>query len=129
MAKIEAKFSVRSDGFEGFAKRVREHAAAMDRGASIASEITITLSSPLEMRRLLTPKRTELLEILATKGSRSTVRLATDVRRSESSVNRDLKLLRSVGAVELHSTHTDKRQVTMASASAERYEFVSSFGR
>lgn len=128
MAKVETKFSIRSDGFEGFAKRVREHAAALDRGESIPSEITITLSSPLEMRRLLTPKRTELLEILARNGSRSTVRLAKDLRRSESSVNRDLKLLHSVGAVELHSTQADKRQVIMASASAERYEFVSSFG-
>ncbi len=88
-AKNKTKIVIKNDGFEGFIRRGREHAKALDKGETLPSEITISFETPTEMMRVFTVKRTELLEKLTQDGQQPISQLATKLKRKRTAVTRD----------------------------------------
>lgn len=125
-----AKVTFHSDGFEGFRRRVLEHARALDRGEPIRTETTLSFESPSEMFRVLSPKRLDLLQTLASKGGRPVEDLAKELGRTGLSVSRDVGILKRLGAVSTTRRGTDEAKgKVIVEAVAARFTFVSSIGR
>ena len=86
------------DGFEGWAKRAKARAKAMDEGRRLTPSRGITFESAADMVRLLTPARLNLLEAV----KRKTVpiqELAVTLGRDVSAVRRDVVALEKFGIV------------------------------
>jgi predicted transcriptional regulator len=92
------KTMVYTDGFEGWAKRARARAKAMDEGRPFPPSRGITFESPAEMVRLLTPARLDLLEKVK-KQTVSVTELARWLGRDVSAVRRDVSALEKFGIV------------------------------
>ena len=56
------KLQIHTDGFDGWAKRARERAKAMDEGRDFPPSKGITFESAADMVRLLTPARLDLIQ-------------------------------------------------------------------
>jgi predicted transcriptional regulator len=129
MANAKIKIQVRSDGLDGFIRRGRARARALDSKAPLPSERIITFQSPAHMFRVLTPKRYDILQHLADTGAQSVSSLAQKLRRRRSAVSRDLSILSSVGAVHTASIpNTGHGRMTVASPVASRLEIVNVIG-
>jgi len=96
------KTMIHTDGFEGWAKRARATAKAMDAGLPFLPSRGITFESPAEMVRLLTPARLDLFAKVK-KRTVSIKDLAQTLGRDVSAVRRDVSALEKFGIV--HSKH------------------------
>jgi predicted transcriptional regulator len=92
------KTTIYTDGFEGWAKRARATAKAMDAGLPFPPSRGITFESPAEMVRLLTPARLDLFATLKKK-TFSIKDLANALGRDVSAVRRDVSALEKYGIV------------------------------
>jgi predicted transcriptional regulator len=90
------KTTIRTDGFEGHAKRALTRARKLDRGESIEAEVTLTFADPLDMLEVLTANRLRLVE--AARARRHSVSsLAAALKRDPKSVRRDVVKLEQAG--------------------------------
>lgn len=91
--------TIHTDGFEGWAKRARPRAKALDESRKVTPSRGITFESAAEMARLLTPARLDLFD-------RVKVRpyplkdLAASLKRDVSAVRRDVTALEKYGIVQ-----------------------------
>jgi predicted transcriptional regulator len=92
------KTTIHTDGFEGWAKRAKARAKAMDEGRAFPPSRGITFESPAEMVRLLTPARLNLFEKVK-KRTVSIKDLAAALGRDVSAVRRDVVALEKFGIV------------------------------
>ena len=129
MTANRTKVTVKNDGFEGFIRRGREHAKALDDGKTLPSEIVINFETPAEMMWVFTHKRTELLEKLTQEGKQPIHRLADRLKRKRTAVSRDVGVLQKLGVVSTRSvTNPGHGKLLMVSPLAKRYEFTWSVG-
>ena len=94
--KKKSRVSVTADGVEGFFRRAREHARRLDRGESVAPEITVTFESVADMLRVLSAERVRLLHA-ARRRATPISDLASGLDRDTRAVSRDVDLLESFG--------------------------------
>ena len=92
------KTTIRTDGYEGWAKRARARAQKMDRGEKIAASRTITFESPMDIFEVLTPERVRLCMVARTKPY-SVTGLAMELKRDPKSVRRDVLKLEKYGVL------------------------------
>lgn len=95
---LPATIKIRTDGFEGWAKRARTRAKAMDEGRPFPPSRGITFESAADMVRLLTPARLDLFQAVR-KRSVSIKELAEVRGRDASAVRRDVSALEKFGIV------------------------------
>jgi predicted transcriptional regulator len=113
------KTMIHTDGFEGWAKRARATAKAMDAGLPFPPSRGITFESPAEMVRLLSPARLDLLEAVK-KQTFSIRELAAVLGRDVSAVRRDVSALQKFGIVQSkHVVNPGHGRVRMVSAPAK----------
>ncbi len=123
--KAKTKVTIENDGFEGFIRRGRVHAKALDKGETLPSEITISFATSAEMMRVFTLRRTELLEKLTQEGQQPINRLATKLRRKRTAVNRDIGLLKKIGVLSTSFvSNPGHGRLLMVSPLAKQYEFI-----
>jgi predicted transcriptional regulator len=94
--KKKVRVSVTADGAAGFFRRAGEHARRLDRGVSLAPEITVTFESIGDMLRVLSAERVRLLRV-ARKRATPISDLANGLDRDTRAVSRDVDLLESFG--------------------------------
>ena len=112
------KIKIRTDGFEGWAKRARARAKAMDRGRPFPPSRGITFESAADMVRLLTPARLNLFETVKKK-TLPIQELAEMLGRDVSAVRRDVVALEKFGIVSSrHVANPGHGRVRMISAPA-----------
>ena len=85
-----------ADGAAGFFRRAGEHARRLDRGVSLAPEITVTFESVGDMLRVLSAERVRLLRVARERATPISV-LANGLDRDTRAVSRDVDLLESFG--------------------------------
>jgi len=92
------KTMIHTDGLEGWAKRAKARAKAMDEGRPFPHSRGITFENAADMVRLLTPARLNLFE--AVKKQTVSIRdLAQVLGRDVSAVRRDVTALEKFGIV------------------------------
>ena len=89
---------IKTDGFEGYAKRAVLRARKLDRREPIKPEITLTFGNPLDMLEVLTAERIRLVQKVRTK-SVSISALAASLGRDPKSVRRDVLKLERAGVI------------------------------
>ncbi len=94
--KKKVRVSVTADGAAGFFRRAGEHARRLDRGVSLAPEITVTFESVGDMLRVLSAERVRLLRV-ARERATPISDLANGLDRDTRAVSRDVDLLESFG--------------------------------
>ena len=72
-----SKIRVTNGGVKGFFERSREHARRLDRGESLAPEVTVSFENANDIVSVLSPQRIRVLE-LAKKGPKPVAILAGD---------------------------------------------------
>ena len=92
----KSKVNITTGTVDEFFGRIRSHAAALDRGESLPSEITITFEDPLEMLNVLTSERVRLLR-KAKAGALPISALADGLKRDVRAVSRDVVRLEKAG--------------------------------
>jgi len=92
------RVNIRTDGFEGYAKRAMARARKLDRGIPIRAEMTVTFEDPLAMLEVLTAERLRLLKQLRTKPLTMSA-LAAALNRDTRSVRRDVSKLEYFGVL------------------------------
>lgn len=93
---MRIKTTIRTDGFEEFAKRAVARARKLDRGEAIEAEVALTFADPLDMLEILTANRVRLVE--AARARRHSVSsLAAALKRDPKSVRRDVVKLEQAG--------------------------------
>ncbi len=125
MAGANRKISIRDDGMQGFVRRARQHAQALDRGETLPAETTVSFVNSVAMSSVFTPMRIVLLETIVADGAMPVNLLARRLKRERSAVARDVKLLRDTGVVETERViNPGHGRVTVVKPLARRYEFV-----
>jgi predicted transcriptional regulator len=92
----KSKVTIATDTAEGFFNRVRRNAAKLDRGETIAPEISIIFEDPLELLNVLTAERVRLLR-WAKSGSQPITEMAIGLKRDLRAVSRDVMRLEKAG--------------------------------
>jgi predicted transcriptional regulator len=92
------KTTIHTDGFEGWAKRARAHAKALDQGRKLTPSKSVTFETAAEMARLLTPARLVLFDCLRVH-PRPIKELAASLKRDVRAVRRDVSALEKYGIV------------------------------
>ena len=82
-----------------------ETAEALSRGESVCEESGIYFTSIEALRRVITPRRMELLHIIKTTRPKSLNQLARFARRNIKNVAEDVKFLTQVGLLETETTN------------------------
>jgi predicted transcriptional regulator len=90
------------------AKETMEHISA---GKAVQKVHDTNFTSYEAMRKVLTPRRLELLHIIKEKNPHSVYELARLVGRDLRNVNDDLAILTNIGLVELRGTKKGRKQV------------------
>jgi predicted transcriptional regulator len=90
------KIQVTNGGVKGFFERSREHARRLDRGESLAPEVTVSFENVDDIVSILSPQRIRVLE-LAKKGPKPVASLANGLNRDLRAVSRDVDLLERFG--------------------------------
>jgi predicted transcriptional regulator len=125
----KVKVSIKSESFEEYAVGALARARAMDRGEPIASEIVLSFSRPTEMMRLITAKRTELLEKVTADGPQPVNGLAAKLKRDRRAVSRDISVLEEMGLVSTSLVDNPGHgRLRMVRPAAKRYEFHAQIG-
>ncbi len=96
------KIQIYTDGFDGWAKRARERAKAMDKSRAISPSRGIAFENAADMVRLLTPARLDLIQTVK-KRQISIPKLAASLGRDPSAVRRDVDALEKFGIVSSRS--------------------------
>ena len=121
------RMTVRSDGFEGYAKRALARAKRLAGNQKIEPEMTITFETPLAMLDLLTAERIRLCEV-ARKQPFSITALATALKRDPKSVRRDVLKLERVGVVRIREqVNPGHGRVRIVEPVAEKFELRARF--
>ena len=92
----KSKVTIATDTAEGFFNRVRRNAAKLDRGETIAPEISIIFEDPLELLNVLTAERVRLLR-WAKSGSQPITEMDIGLKRDLRAVSRDVMRLEKAG--------------------------------
>jgi predicted transcriptional regulator len=87
------------DGAEGFFRRARAHARALDAGERLPNEVVIAFENPVDMMKMLTGERLRLLHSLREVGETRIGDLADRLGRDKRAVSRDVKAMRVHGLV------------------------------
>jgi predicted transcriptional regulator len=112
------KTKIHIDGFDGWAKRARARAKAIDEGRPFPSSRGVTFESAAEMARLLTPARLNLFAKVK-KQTVSIQELARLLGRDVSAVRRDVVALERFGILDSHQVvNPGHGRVRMVSAPA-----------
>jgi predicted transcriptional regulator len=112
------KTKIFTDGFEGWAKRGRSRAKAIDEGRRITPTKEITFENAAEMARLLTPARIDLFECVKQRAL-PMKDLAASLKRDVRAVSRDVSALEKYGIVESeHVVNPGHGRVRVVSAPA-----------
>jgi predicted transcriptional regulator len=90
------KITITTGSVEEFFARVRDNAAKLDNGESIAPGTTIMFEDPLEMLNVLTYERVRLLRT-AKMGALPIAKLASELDRDLRAVSRDVVRLEKAG--------------------------------
>lgn len=90
------KVTITTGSVDDFFRSVRENAARLDAGKSIAPGTTIIFEDPLEMLNVLTYERMRLLRT-AKKGAVPIAKLASELDRDLRAVSRDVVRLEKAG--------------------------------
>jgi len=88
-------------------KEFGERAEAIERGEKVKKETGVYFTSFKAFRKVLTPKRLELLHIIKTKKPSSINELARMAKRDVKNVADDVKYLEQIGLIE--KEETDRR--------------------
>ncbi|MFY9675952.1 MAG: hypothetical protein WB817_20415 [Terriglobales bacterium] len=119
-----SKIRVTNGGVKGFFERSREHARRLDRGESLAPEVTVSFENANDIVSVLSPQRIRVLE-LAKKGPKPVAILASGLNRDLRAVSRDIDLLERFGLLrsryETNPGHGKRRIVEPRAA---RYQLV-----
>jgi len=94
--KKKVKVRITNHGVEGFFTRAREHARKLDRGETLASEVTVSFESTADLMKVLSPQRICVLRT-AKQGAVSVSSLAGALHRDTRAVSRDVDLLEKMG--------------------------------
>ncbi|HUX27911.1 MAG TPA: HTH domain-containing protein [Terracidiphilus sp.] len=92
----KGKVTITTGTVDEFFGHVRSRATKLDRGESIAPEVTITFEDPLEMLNVLTSERVRLLR-RAKAGAVPISDLASSLKRDVRAVSRDVSRLEKAG--------------------------------
>lgn len=112
------KTKVHTDGLEGWAKRARSRAKAMDEERDFPLSKGITFENAAEMVRLLTPARLDLFRTVKNR-TVSIKDLASSLGRDLSAVRRDVVALEKFGIVaSRHVVNPGHGRVRVVSAPA-----------
>jgi predicted transcriptional regulator len=112
-----------SSGAEGFFKRARVHAKALDRGEKIPSEIVIAFENPADFLRMITSEKMRLLHLLRDEGESPISALAARLRRNRRAVSRDVNSLKEHGLVKTrYVTNSGHGRNLMVTRAARRLE-------
>ena len=95
MARI---MKIGADSAEGFFKRSLERARKLDRGEKLLAEMRVTFENPADLMRAVTAKRVELISAIR-KQPAALSELAQTLKRDRAAVDRDVKVLVSLGLV------------------------------
>ncbi len=120
--------SFKSEAFEDFRRGALERAKAVDRRERLPSKSIVSFESPVELARLLSPRRVALLQSLSATGSQSLSRLAEALGRKRTAVKKDAAILAEVGAVFLTRRVRDGIRETWVKPAARHFEFNSTIG-
>lgn len=123
----KVKISVDPSGAEGFFRRAREHARALDRGEVLKEEAVIAFEDPADMMHMLTTERIRLLGSLKRDGAAPITDLALRLGRNKRAVNRDVVALREHGLLATrYVTNTGHGRNLVVSPAAKRLELKAS---
>ena len=86
------------DSADGFFKRSLERAGKLDQGERLLAEMRVTFEDPTDMMRALTAKRVELIAAIRRQPF-ALSELAQTLKRDRAAVDRDVKVLVSLGLV------------------------------
>jgi predicted transcriptional regulator len=92
----KGRVTITTGAVDGFFRRMRDHAASLDRGESLPANVTITFEDPLEMLNVLTSERVRLLR-KAKAGALPISDLASGLKRDVRAVSRDVVRLEKAG--------------------------------
>ena len=87
------------EGAEGFFRRARAHARALDAGERLPDEVVIAFEDPVDMLKMLTVERLRLLSSLREVGETRVGDLAERLGRDKRAVRRDVNAMREHGLV------------------------------
>ena len=87
------------EGAEGFFRRARAHARALDAGERLPDEVVIAFEDPVDMMKMLTVERLRLLRSLREVGETRVGDLAERLGRDKRAVRRDVNAMREHGLV------------------------------
>ncbi len=122
--KKKVRVSVTADGAAGFFRRAREHARRLDRGASLAPEITVTFENVGDMLRVLSAERVRLLRV-ARERATPISDLANGLDRDTRAVSRDVDLLESFGLLRTrYETNPGHGRRRIVEPRAARYQLT-----
>ncbi len=93
------KIIVDKTGIDGFFRRARAHACALDNGEPIPDESVIAFENPLDMFRVLTTERVRLIGSLRETGETPISELAIRLGRNKRAVSRDVSAMREAGVL------------------------------
>jgi len=120
------RVNIRTDGFEGYAKRALQRARKLDRKVPIRAEKTITFEDPLAMVEVLTAERLRLVKQLRVKPLTMTA-LASALNRDTSSVRRDVSKLEYFGVLRTRGqVNPGHGRVKIVEPIARRYKLMAS---
>jgi predicted transcriptional regulator len=121
------KTTIRTDGFEGHAKRAMARARKLDRGEAIEAEITLTFADPLDMLEVLTVSRVRLVGV-ARERKHSVSSVAAALKRDPKSVRRDVVKLERAGMLRTYEeVNPGHGRVRIVEPVAGRVELRASF--
>jgi len=84
-------------GIDGFFRRARAHAQALDRGEALPNEMVIAFENPSDLLRMLSAEKQRLMDSLREAGPVSITVLADKLGRNKRAVSRDVSLMRHHG--------------------------------
>jgi len=93
----KTKIIIDKTGVDGFFRRARVHAQALDRGEVLPSETVIAFEDPTVLLRMLTTEKQRLMESLREANPVSITALADKLGRNKRAVSRDVSLMRHYG--------------------------------
>jgi predicted transcriptional regulator len=93
---------VMTSTLDEFFARGREVARRLDAGEPLERTITISFSDPRDLLAVLSPARYSLLKLVKKSSTCTLNKLASDLHRQRTAVERDVKMLEKVGLVRTH---------------------------
>src|ERR1017187_51576 len=108
-----------------YVERSIERAKKLDRGEKLEPEIRITFADPADLLRVLSVERLRVLRTIRKKTKPTISGLAIILKRDRKAVNRDVKLLESLGLLRTHDEPNPGHGVkTVVEPLAETYHLT-----